>query len=109
MQRHLNYFVSQLFELLSRLSPVVQSISALLILIYLVQFSGDVVVDFFALTPGEIISPGQWYHTVISLWSHAFLETRIFSLIVDLLILSFCSTLIEPLWGAKEVIPLMKF
>lgn len=100
----LTYFLSQLFALLTRLSPIVQSISALLILVFLIQFSGDVVVDFFALTPGEIISPGQWYHTVISLWSHVFLETRIYSLVVDLLILSFCSTLIEPLWGPKEVL-----
>ncbi|KAH9408565.1 hypothetical protein TYRP_010830 [Tyrophagus putrescentiae] len=103
-QRHLRLFFGGLFAILSRLSPVVQSISALLILIYLVQFSGDVVVDFFALTPGEFISPGQWYHTIISLWSHAFLETRIYSLIVDLLILFFCSSLIEPLWGHREVI-----
>ncbi len=102
-QRHLRLFFGGLFAILSRLSPVVQSISALLILIYLVQFSGDVVVDFFALTPGEFISPGQWYHTIISLWSHAFLETRIYSLIVDLLILFFCSSLIEPLWGHREV------
>lgn len=81
-----------------------QSFSCLIILLYLIQFGGEITVDFFALIPSEIISPGQWYHTVIAIWSHAFLETQLLMVILDLIILSFCGTLIEPLWGHKEVI-----
>ncbi|XP_046909520.1 transmembrane protein 115 [Dermatophagoides farinae] len=106
-RRTMNYIFSHLIILLSQLSPIVQSFSGLIILLYLIQFGGEITVDFFALIPGEIISPGQWYHTVIALWSHAFLETRLAWIILDLLVLSFCGTLIEPLWGHKEVLRFM--
>nr|XP_027204945.1 transmembrane protein 115-like [Dermatophagoides pteronyssinus] len=106
-RRTMNYIFSHLLILLSQLSPIVQSFSGLIILLYLIQFGGEITVDFFALIPGEIISPGQWYHTIIALWSHAFLETRLTWVILDLLVLSFCGTLIEPLWGHKEVLRFM--
>ena len=106
-RRTMNYIFSHLLILLSQLSPIVQSFSGLIILLYLIQFGGEITVDFFALIPGEIISPGQWYHTIIALWSHAFLETRLTWVILDLLVLSFCGTLIEPLWGHKEVCSLL--
>lgn len=102
------YILAQFVVLVSRISPVVQFFSTILLLTYLVQFSGDVTRDFFSLTPGEIISPGQWYHTVLSLWLHVFLEIRWYMVVVDLLVLSFTGTLIEPLWGYKEVSGLIK-
>lgn len=52
----------------------------------------------------SLLSPGQWYWSSISLITYPFVEYHWWQIVVDLLTISLCGTLIEPLWGQKEVV-----
>ena len=100
--RNGRYFLSQISILITKLSPIVQSVSIIVILLYLIQVSGHSV-DWLTLTPDSVLSVGQWYRALVSLFTHPFIELHFYSVIVDIISLSLMTTLIEPLWGQKQV------
>ncbi|CAG2112041.1 unnamed protein product, partial [Medioppia subpectinata] len=102
--RNGRYFCSQIGILITKLSPTVQMVSILMILLYLIQLSGDSVVDWLILSPDSVLSVGQWYRVLLSLFTHPFIELHFYMIIIDMISLSLLATLIEPLWGPKEVI-----
>lgn len=102
--RNGRYFLSQISILVTKLSPIVQIVSIVLIVLYLIQMSGDSVTDWLILSPDSVLSVGQWYRVLLSLLTHPFIELHFYSLIVDIISLSLLATLIEPLWGHKEVL-----
>lgn len=102
--RNGKYFLSQTLILVSKLSPIVQMVSIVLILLYLIQWSGDSVTDWLMLSPDSLLSVGQWYRILLSIFTHPFIELHFYILIIDIMSLSLLATLIEPLWGPKQVI-----
>ncbi|CAG2170202.1 unnamed protein product [Oppiella nova] len=102
--RNGTYFVSQIAVLVTKLSPIVQIVSIVLILLYLIQLSGDSVTDWLILSPDSVLSVGQWYRVLLSLFTHPFIELHFYTIVIDMISLSLLATLIEPLWGPKEVI-----
>ena len=102
--RNGRYFLSQISILVTKLSPIVQIVSILLIVMYLIGMSGDSVTDWLILSPDSVLSVGQWYRVLLSLFTHPFIEFHLYSLIVDIISLSLLATLIEPLWGPKQVL-----
>ena len=101
--RNGRYFLSQISILVTKLSPIIQIVSILLIVMYLIEMSGDSVTDWLILSPDSLLSVGQWYRVLLSLFTHPFIEFHFYSLIVDIISLSLLATLIEPLWGPKQV------
>ncbi|XP_054166868.1 transmembrane protein 115-like [Oppia nitens] len=102
--RNGRYFFSQISVVVNKLSPIVQIFVVVLVLLYLIQMSGDMVTDWLILYPQSVLSVGQWYRVLLSLFTHPFIELHFYILIVDIISISLLATLIEPLWGLKEVI-----
>ena len=56
------------------------------------------------LSPGNILAPNYWLFSCISTLTYPFVEFHWWQVLTDILVVSLCTTLIEPLWGRKELI-----
>ena len=54
-----------------------------------------------ALTPGNVLPPNFWYWTF---FTYPFLEAHIWNVIIDILVIFLYGNLVEPLWGAQEML-----
>ena len=101
--RNCKYFGSQLAMMISRSSPIVQMISITLIAFYLLSFTFESLTLTLILNPASVLSPGQWLWSSLAALIHPYIEFHWYNILIDIFIVSLCGTLIEPLWGHKEV------
>ncbi|XP_002738252.1 transmembrane protein 115-like [Saccoglossus kowalevskii] len=98
-------YVSQLQQqiavILKNSSVVVKSILVATCSLYVVSFLGESILNTLAITPGFVIPPNFRIWTYIT---HGFLETHIWNVVTDIITLIACGKLIEPLWGALEML-----
>ncbi|KAI1287339.1 Transmembrane protein [Halotydeus destructor] len=55
------------------------------------------------LNPGYVLSPWHWPWATVSVFTYAFIELYLYQVVLDIAIISLSTTLIEPLWGKKEL------
>ncbi|CAN8004938.1 transmembrane protein 115 [Ixodes scapularis] len=100
VQRNLPYLRQQLLAALQTCSVVVRVLSLALFLCYFLSFSRAASLAV-CVTPGYIIPPSFWIWTA---FTHAFFENRIWMVLADIITVGLCGKLIEPLWGAIEML-----
>ncbi|XP_054721370.1 transmembrane protein 115-like [Uloborus diversus] len=100
IKRNLQYLQQQLGAALKNSSVVVKFICVINIFCYFLSFS-DTAVRILCVTPGFIIPPNFWVWTA---FTHCFLETRLWLLLTDVITVGLCGKLLEPLWGAMEML-----
>lgn len=85
---------------LSQTSLATKAVSATLVLVYLCSFY-EPVVTAVSLTPGYFWPPHFWIWTA---FSHCFLEVHLWEVILDIAVIVLVGKLLEPLWGAIEMV-----
>ncbi|XP_076351805.1 transmembrane protein 115 [Tachypleus tridentatus] len=100
IQRNLPYIKQQFSAALGNSSIVVKCICVTVILCYFLSFS-ESAVNAISVTPGFIIPPNFWVWTA---FTHCFLENRFWLVLADIITVGLCGKLIEPLWGAIEML-----
>lgn len=61
------------------------------------------ITEMFTLTPGNILSPRFWIWSAISTITYPLIELHWWQVLNDVIAIYLSSTLIEPLWGSKEL------
>lgn len=100
IKRNLLYLNQQLGAALKNSSVVVKFICLINVLCYIFSFS-ETFVKVISVTPGYIIPPNFWVWTA---FTHCYLETRLWLLLADVITVGLCGKLLEPLWGAMEML-----
>lgn len=100
IKRNLSYLNQQLGAALKNSSVVVKFICLINILFYIFSFS-ETFIKIICVTPGFIIPPNFWVWTA---FTHCYLETRLWLLLADVITVGLCGKLLEPLWGAMEML-----
>lgn len=100
VRRNLPYFRNELNALVGNLSLTVKCICVTVITSYMISYYGPAV-DALSVTPGYILPPS--FH-VWTLFTNPFLEIHLWEVVVDIVTVGLCGKLIEPLWGAKEML-----
>ncbi|CAL1269697.1 unnamed protein product [Larinioides sclopetarius] len=100
IKRNLFYLYQQLAAALNNSSVVVKFICLINIVFYLLSFS-ETAVRIICVIPGFIIPPNFWVWTA---FTHCYLETRLWMLLIDVITVGLCGKLLEPLWGAMEML-----
>lgn len=62
------------------------------------------ITEMFTLTPGNILSPRYWVWSAISTLTYPIIELHWWQVINDVIAIYLSTTLIEPLWGSKELL-----
>ena len=63
-----------------------------------------VLVRFFAISPGSLLFPYNWLWSALSIITYPFVELYLYQVVIDVVVVSLSTTLIDPLWGRKELI-----
>lgn len=100
IKRNLLYLNQQLAAASKNSSVVVKFICLISILFYIFSYS-ETFVKVICVTPGFIIPPNFWVWTA---FTHCYLETRLWLLLADVITVGLCGKLLEPLWGAMEML-----
>jgi len=100
MSKNIPYLSSQLGALLKNTSISVKVICLVLCCGYFLSFS-DVAILGLSVTPGYFNPPHFWVWTALT---HCFLEIHFWEVVVDIFTLVLVGKLIEPLWGALEMV-----
>jgi len=100
MSKTIPYLTSQLAALLNNTSISVKFICLVLCFGYFLSFS-DLAILGLSVTPGYFNPPHFWVWTALT---HCFLEIHFWEVVVDIFTLVLVGKLIEPLWGALEMI-----
>ncbi|XP_077977012.1 transmembrane protein 115-like [Glandiceps talaboti] len=98
---NISQFQNQIAVTLRNSSVVVKAILIVVCLMYLLSFLGESILNTLAITPGYIVPPNFRIWTYVT---HGFLETHLWNVVADILTLVVCGKLIEPLWGALEML-----
>lgn len=98
--KNLPYLTSQVSALLNNTSVAVKSICVVMLLGYFLSFSESAILGL-SVTPGYFNPPHFWLWTA---FTHCFLEIHFWEVIVDIFTLVLVGKLIEPLWGALEML-----
>ena len=94
------YFKQQLAAILGNSSVVVKFICLTIIIFYIFSFSQTAVM-LLSVTPGYVSPPNFWIWTY---FTHSFLESHVYNLLVDICVIILYGKLLEPLWGALEML-----
>ncbi|CAK9815975.1 Transmembrane protein 115 [Anthophora quadrimaculata] len=97
--RNISYLRQQFAALLENTSTSVKFICIVVLFSYCLSFSTEAVL-LLSVTPGYLLPPAFW---IWSAFTFCFLEIHIWDLCVDLVTVGLCGKLIEPLWGAMEM------
>lgn len=97
--RNIPYLRQQFAALLGNTSTSVKVICVVVVCMYCVSFS-DQISRSLVVTPAYILPPHLWIWTA---FTFCFLEKHIWEVIVDIVTVGLCGKLIEPLWGALEM------
>ena len=97
---NLTYFKEQLQAALGNSSVVVKFICVTIIIGYFSSFS-ETVLSLFSVTPGYVSPPNFWIWTY---FTHSFIEAHFWNVLVDVCVIILYGKLLEPLWGALEML-----
>lgn len=100
MNRYLPVAQQHFLAVLASTSVVVKSICATVLLLYLITFGVDTV-STLGVTPGFLFPPNFWIWTLIT---HGVVEKHIWDVGVSLATVVVAGRLLEPLWGALELL-----
>ena len=100
VQRNLPYLKEQISAALGNSSVVVKFVCIALTLCYFFSFS-DSALRFLTVTPGYVMPPNFWVWTY---FTFTFIEVHIWNVLIDLLVMVLYGKLLEPLWGALEML-----
>ncbi|ODN00644.1 Transmembrane protein [Orchesella cincta] len=100
VRRNLPYIRSELGALVGNLSLSVKSICICVICSYMLSH-WQPAVDALSVTPGHLLPPSLRVWTLLT---SPFLEIHLWEVCVDIITVGLCGKLLEPLWGAKEMI-----
>ncbi|XP_014206778.1 transmembrane protein 115 [Copidosoma floridanum] len=97
--RNAPYLRQQLAALLGNTSISVKFICLVVLFSYCLSFSEQAIL-ILSVTPGYLLAPAFWVWTA---FTSCFLEIHFWEVVVDVLTVVLCGKLIEPLWGAMEM------
>ncbi|XP_038866888.1 transmembrane protein 115-like [Salvelinus namaycush] len=100
MSRYLPVARQHFFGALANMSVVVKSISAIVLLLYLLSWAVDTPYAL-GVTPGYLFPPNFWIWTLVT---HAVVEQHVWGVAANLGTVMACGRLLEPLWGALELL-----
>lgn len=98
--KNLPYIRQQFLALLGNTSASVKFICIIVFFTYFLSFSKDAV-RLISVTPGYLLPPAFWIWTA---FTYCFLELHFWEVCVDVITVGLCGKLIEPLWGAMEML-----
>jgi hypothetical protein len=97
--RDIPYLRQQFAALLGNTSTSVKFICIIVLFSYCLSFSENAVLVL-SVTPGYLLPPAFWIWTA---FTFCFLEIHFWEVCVDVVTVGLCGKLIEPLWGAMEM------
>lgn len=100
MNRYLPVARQHFLAALASTSVVVKSISAVVILLYLLSWAVDTPYAL-GVTPGYLFPPNFWVWTLVT---HGVVEQHVWSVAANVGTVMACGRLLEPLWGALELL-----
>merc|ERR1719295_889890 len=100
INKNIPYLYSQFAALLNNTSLAVKVICLIMFCGYFLSFSSSAVLAL-SVTPGYFNPPHFWLWTALT---HCFLEIHFWEVVVDIFTLVLVGKLIEPLWGALEMV-----
>lgn len=100
MNRYLPVARQHFLAALASTSVVVKSISAIVVLLYLLSFAVDTSYAL-GVTPGYLFPPNFWVWTLVT---HGVVEQHIWGVAANVGTVMACGRLLEPLWGALELL-----
>ncbi|KAH0953020.1 hypothetical protein HN011_000311 [Eciton burchellii] len=103
--RNIPYLRQQAAALLGNTSTSVKFICIVVLFSYCLSFSEDAV-RILSVTPGYLLPPVFWFWTA---FTFCFLEMHFWEVCVDIVTVGLCGKLIEPLWGAVEMMTFFAF
>jgi membrane associated rhomboid family serine protease len=95
-----NVLMREVFSSLSTTSLAIKLITLTLVLFYALSFNSDLVTAI-SVTPGYFWPPHFWIWTA---FTHCFLEVHFWEVLIDVAIIVLVGKLLEPLWGAIEMV-----
>lgn len=78
-------------------SLIIKILSIGILIGYLISFTS--LNEYLCIIPGKLLPPNFWLWTLAT---HSFIETSIFQVITDLILIFLYTKMLEPLWGTKE-------
>ncbi|XP_013390216.1 transmembrane protein 115 [Lingula anatina] len=100
VRRNAPYVKQQFSEALGGSSVVVKSVCGALFVGYLLSFASNVI-PYITVTPGYVLPPNFWVWTFLT---HCFVQFHIWHVLIDIAVVFLCGKLLEPLWGALELL-----
>ncbi|XP_064633207.1 transmembrane protein 115-like [Lineus longissimus] len=100
VQRNLPYVKQQFTAALGNSSVVVKFISVAVFGCYFLSFS-EAAISYTTVTPGYVLPPNFWVWTYLTF---SFIEAHVWIMLFDVAVIVFCGKLLEPLWGALEML-----
>ncbi|XP_029291856.1 transmembrane protein 115 [Cottoperca gobio] len=100
MNRYLPVARQHFLAALASTSVVVKSISAVVVLLYLLSWAVDTSYAL-GVTPGYLFPPNFWVWTLVT---HGVVEQHIWGVALNVGTVMTCGRLLEPLWGALELL-----
>lgn len=100
MNRYLPVARQHFLGALASTSVVVKSISAVVLLLYLLSWVEDTPYAL-GVIPGYLFPPNFWVWTLVT---HGVVEVHIWDVVVSICTVMACGRLLEPLWGALELL-----
>jgi len=97
--KNIPFIRQQFLALLGNTSASVKFICIVVLCSYFLSFS-DEAVRVLSVTPGYLLPPVFWIWTA---FTYCFLEIHFWEVCVDIITVGLCGKLIEPLWGALEM------
>lgn len=100
MNRYLPVARQHFLSAIASTSVVVKSISAVVLLLYFLSWPVDTSY-MLGVTPGYLFPPNFWVWTLVT---HGVVEQHIWGVVVNVGTIMTCGRLLEPLWGALELL-----
>ncbi|KAJ8015900.1 hypothetical protein DPEC_G00001490 [Dallia pectoralis] len=100
MNRYLPVARQHFLGALANTSVVVKSISAIVLLLYLLSWAVDTSYAL-GVTPGYLFPPNFWIWTLVT---HGVVEQHVWGVAANVGTVMACGRLLEPLWGALELL-----
>lgn len=97
--RNMPYLRQQFAALIGNTSTSVKFICLVVLFSYCLSFSENAIL-ILSVTPGYLLPPAFWVWTAFTC---CFLEIHLWEVCVDVITVGLCGKLIEPLWGAMEM------
>lgn len=100
VKRNLPYFKEQFSAAVGKSSVVVKFVAAAVTLGYFLSFLSSII-PYVTVTPGYVMPPNFWIWTY---FTHCFVEFHIWEVVADIAVVILCGKLLEPLWGAMDML-----